>query len=504
MTNKAIIYARVSSKEQEQGGFSIPAQLDFLQNYAAQKGFEIINIFMESVSAKDKNSRAEYDKMIKFARAQKNGVHILVEKTDRLLRNEFNSAEIIELARTTNITIHLAKENLILDKNSPPTAFFIFTMFSANSSLYPRNLSNEVKKGMNKKAELGLYPGRTPVGYKNIRIGKKTSQIVVDEEKAPFIKKIFELYSTGNYSFSQIAEILAKDNFRIRSRIVQKNNIDFILKNPFYTGDFIYKGPFHSGQHTPIISKELFFLCKSVMEQGKTPHKNKYDFLFNNMIKCAECGQFLTADIKKNKYVYYRCFGNKNNNFRCQTKLLPQHKVEAAVIECLNNLKITKDNKIEILDKIKECFNSDSQFSSNLLEQNTKKIIALKNKIDKLYNDKLDDVIPEDFFRDKYNQWNNEIEQLNTLNNSLIHDYDNIMQKCELILELLENAPCLYSRLNYENKRMFLKTLFSHFDWNGETLTIKTKKVFEILFKHNFKNMVGDIGLEPTTSTMSM
>jgi len=494
MTNKAIIYARVSSKEQETGGFSIPAQLDFLRNYAQQKGFDIIKTFTESVSAKDKNSRIEYDNMIKFARAQKGGCHILVEKTDRLLRNEFNSAEIIELARTTDISVHLAKESLVLDKNSPPTTFFIFTMFSANSSLYPRNLSNEVKKGMNKKAELGFYPGKTPVGYKNIRIGKQPPQIVVDEEKAPFVIKAFELYSTGNYSFSQIAEILSKENFKMRSRLVKKNNIDVILKNPFYTGDFLYKGMYYSGKHTPLISKELFFQCKKIMEQGKTPYKNKYEFLFNNIIQCADCGQYLTADIKKGKYVYYRCFGNKNNDFRCKTKLLPQTKVEEAVIECLNNIHITQEQKSELLAKIKMCFKSDSQNFANLFEKNSKKIIELKNKIDKLYTDKLDGIIPNEFFIEKYNSWSAEVSQLNEQNNSLMQDADDIIQKCELILELLNQAPSLYLRLDYDNKRLLLKTLFSHFSWDGETLTLHTKKVFELLFKHNFSKMVGDIG----------
>ena len=55
---------------------------------------------------------------------------------------------------------------LVLHKNAHPTVFFIFTMFSANSSLYSRNLSLEVKKGMNKAADLGYYPSKPVIGYK--------------------------------------------------------------------------------------------------------------------------------------------------------------------------------------------------------------------------------------------------------------------------------------------------------------------------------------------------
>lgn len=503
-TKNAVIYARVSSKEQETGGYSIPAQLDFLKNYAKQNSLNVVQIFTESVSAKDKNCRIEYDNMIKFAKKQKGGCHILVEKTDRLLRNEFNSAEIIDLARNTDITIHLVKENLTLEKNSPPTTFFIFTMFTANSSLYPRNLSNEVKKGMNKKAELGFFPDKAPVGYKNLRENKKHSVVVVDNEKAQFIKKAFELYATGNYSYSQIAKILTNDGFIMRTRPPHKNNIEHILKNPFYYGDFIYNNQYYIGNHQPIITKELFLNVQKIINREHHPQATKYNFLFSNMIECAKCGQLLTADIKKGKYIYYRCFGKKKNNFKCQTKLLSETKIEKSVIESLEKIKVTKETKKDIIQKIKVCVNSETDYSNQQIDNNNKNIKLLTSRLNKLYLDKLDGIISEDFFTEKYQSWSLELEQLKKQNENLLKDFDDVIQKCELILELLEKAPSLYLRLNRENKRLLLQTLFSNFLWNGETLVIKVKSVFDTMLKHDFSQMVGGIGLEPTTPTMSM
>lgn len=504
-TNKnAVIYARVSSKEQETGGYSIPAQLDFLNNYAKINGFNVVHTFKESVSAKDKNSRIEYDNMIKFAKKQKGGCHILVEKTDRLLRNEFNSAEIIELARSTDITIHLVKENLTLEKNSPPTTFFIFTMFTANSSLYPRNLSNEVKKGMNKKAELGYFPDRAPVGYKNLRENKKHSSIVIDETKAPFIKKAFELYATGNYSYSQVAKILSQDGFIINTRPPQKNNIERLLKNPFYYGDFVYNGQYYIGNHQPIITKELFLNVQKIINREHHAQTTKYNFLFSGMIQCVECGQFLTADIKKGKYIYYRCFGKKTNNFKCKTKLLSENKIEKSVIESLEKISVSQEVKKEIIDKIKNCLKTETNFVNQQIDNNNKKIKLLTSRLNKIYEDKLDGIITEEFFTEKYRSWSLELGELKTHNNNLMKDFDDVIQKSELILELLEKAPSLYMRLNRENKRLLLQTLFSNFLWNGENLVLKVKNVFEIFIKHDFSQMVGDAGLEPTTPTMSM
>lgn len=494
MSTNAIIYARVSSKEQETGGYSIPAQIDFLTNYAKQKSFNIIKTFTESVSAKDKNCRAEYDNMIAFAKKQKGGCHILVEKTDRLLRNEFNSAEIIELARTTNITIHLAKEGLTLEKNSPPTAFFMFTMFTANSSLYPRNLSNEVKKGMNKKAELGYYPDKAPVGYKNVRQSKKHSVIEIDAEKAPFVKRAFELFATENYSMTQIASILASEGFKIKTRLVHTNSIETILKNPFYIGDFIYNGIYYKGKHQPIIEKALFFQVQKIIEKKHAPRINKYDFLFNGLIECSHCGKFLTADIKKGKYVYYRCF-SKN----CKIKAIPEHKIEKAVIENLQEISVTPKTKADIISKIKAFVASEMKYNTNLAEDNNRKIINLNKKLEMLYNDKLDNVITSDFFQKQYEKWNKEITMLQKQSEEISKSYDDLINKCELILELLEQAPSLFLRLNKENKRIFLKTIYSNFFYNGETVTIKTKRAFDLLYKRSFNVMVGPAGFEPAT-----
>ena len=77
--------------------------------------------------------------------------------------------------------------------------------------------------------------------------------------------------------------------------------------------------------------------------------------------------------------------------------------------------------------------------------------------------------------------------------------YDDLINKCELILELLEQASSLYYRLNKENKRIFLKTIYSNFLYDGETVTIKTKRAFELLYKCSLNVMVGPAGFEPAT-----
>ena len=86
ITQKCVIYARVSSKEQEREGYSIPAQLKFLNEYANQNGFIVAKEFVDNETAK-KSGRTNFGEMIKYLRKHTTIKTILVEKTDRLYRN---------------------------------------------------------------------------------------------------------------------------------------------------------------------------------------------------------------------------------------------------------------------------------------------------------------------------------------------------------------------------------------------------------------------------------
>ena len=83
---QAVVYARVSSKEQEKEGFSIPAQLKLLKEYAMAQGFAIAQEHVDVETAKQ-TGRAAFGEMVAYLRAHPAVRVLLVEKTDRLYRN---------------------------------------------------------------------------------------------------------------------------------------------------------------------------------------------------------------------------------------------------------------------------------------------------------------------------------------------------------------------------------------------------------------------------------
>src|SRR6266853_1441631 len=191
----AVKYGRVSSKEQEKEGFSIPAQWKLLDQYAKVEGLRVVREFVDVETAK-KPGRAGFDEMTKFLKRSASVRVLLVEKTDRLYRNLKDYVTMDEL----DLEIHFVKENVILSQDSRSSEKFIHGIKVLMAKNYIDNLSEETRKGMLEKAQQGIWPSYAPLGYLNV-VGPEGKRVIQpDPELAPIIAQLFERYATGMYS----------------------------------------------------------------------------------------------------------------------------------------------------------------------------------------------------------------------------------------------------------------------------------------------------------------
>ena len=159
----AISYARVSSREQEREGYSIPAQRKLLAEYARTYGFHIEQEFIDIESAKD-SGRKKFTSMRHLLEKDRHCRVVLVEKTDRLYRNRTDALAFEDLIETRGVEVHLVKENRVVGKDSRSQDKFMHDIHVAVAKHYSENLKEEVIKGMREKASQGIYPGRAPFG----------------------------------------------------------------------------------------------------------------------------------------------------------------------------------------------------------------------------------------------------------------------------------------------------------------------------------------------------
>ncbi|MBI3073643.1 MAG: recombinase family protein [Deltaproteobacteria bacterium] len=157
---RAVLYARVSSKEQEKEGFSIPAQIKLIEEYAATRNMTLVERYVDVETAK-RAGRVGFGEMIAFLRKNRASCRaILVEKTDRLYRNLKDWVTLDELG----VEIHFVKEGQMISEGSRSSDKLLHGIKVLMAKNYIDNLSEETRKGMIEKAEQGIWPGHAPAG----------------------------------------------------------------------------------------------------------------------------------------------------------------------------------------------------------------------------------------------------------------------------------------------------------------------------------------------------
>jgi len=378
MTN-AIAYARVSSREQEREGYSIPAQRKLLSGYARSKGFSTKREFIDIESANNPG-RKEFTRMLRLLETDDTCRIVLVEKTDRLYRNRADALAFEALIEQRGVEIHLVKEGRVISKESRSQDKFMHDIHVAVAKHYVENLKEEVKKGMREKAEEGIYPGRAPIGYRN---NPATRAIDVDPERAPMMKRIFELYATGEHSLIT----LRKTVFHELGLRLARSYFETILKNRFYLGYFIWQGIEYKGNHQPLIPAHVFDQVQNVLAgRNKSKHR-KHAFAFSGLLKCAHDGCTVTAERQKSKYVYYRCSYGRG---KCSLPYMREQEVSDRMGEVLKDIYVPE----AVAETIVASLNSDRARAESerqkLIEGSQQRLAALRTRMDQMYEDKLD------------------------------------------------------------------------------------------------------------------
>jgi site-specific DNA recombinase len=480
----AVIYARVSSKEQEKEGFSIPAQLKLLKEYAAAHGFLVAQEYIDVETAKQ-TGRAAFGEMVAYLKAHPSVRLMLVEKTDRLYRNLKDWVTVDEL----DVEMHFPKEGVVLSRESRSSEKFMHGIKVLMAKNYIDNLSEEARKGMQEKAEQGIWPTKCPLGYRNITGPDSKKIIVSDPATAPLIAKLFEWYARGDISLKEAARKAHAAGlvYPRRGAKVPVSTIHTILRNRLYTGWFEWNDKLIQGRHEALIPVELWERVQRVLDGrfAKKAKRGKHDFAFSGLIACAMCGCAVVGEIKKQRYVYSHCTGYaekcRGNPASCRRKHLREEAIEAQFTELLGRLRFGD----EVLEWVREALHASHADERREHEEAIKRHQAeykrLDERIHAMYVDKLDGLVDAAFFERMSNQWREEqnrclreIERLQEANRSY-------MDEGVQLLELARNAQSLFARQEPREKRRLLNFLLSNCSWEDGEVLATFRQPFDLL-----------------------
>ena len=499
-SKRAIIYTRVSSKEQVEG-FSLDTQERCCRDYAARNGYDISRVFVERGESAKNANRTELQTMLKYITTNSRQLDvIIVYRVDRLTRNTLDFAELKILFSRYHIQLLSATENL----TDTPTGRFVENQLANMAQLDNETRAERCTEGMVAAAASGRAVWRAPVGYVNGISKSGPSFLLGPPETVRLIRKAFELVDAG-FSQEQAQEQVTREGLRgTKGQKITRNGFRKMLSRATYMGYVKWRDIYVRGDFEAIVSEDLFtrvqpHLHRSTVAERVTYRRDNPDFPLRGLVTCPKCGRPLTASNSKGHggvYGYYTCHKCKGGGIRKEV-------LEKKFVHLMDDLSL--DPKTTQLLKIAASANLDSERKSG--ESQLRKI---KTRIDVLHSQQrgiaeknVAGVIPDEVAKQMMSENELEINQLNEqtsgVNSSILITEDVI----ETGLEVLGDLGAFWQKSQLETKQGIQRFLFPQ----GVTLhglSFGTTATALCIQEKNLSRMVSNTvvaagGFEPST-----
>lgn len=440
---------------------SLDAQEYELRKIAEQEHIEIVEVIRESMSAKAPG-RPLFSHMLQSFTENKADM-LLCWKLDRLARNPVDGGSISWLLQQNQIKAIRTHERTYLSSDNVLLMSVEFGM----SNQYVRDLSENVKRGNREKVRRGEWPNRAPYGYKN---DKNTKTLKVVKSQADKIKELYELYVTGTYSFQNLANIYS----------VSKSQIELRLKRHAYYGMIEYKGELYPGNHTPIISKELFDRAQVVRNKVRVSPicPQKLSFPFRGLLSCHICGCSFTATRKKGQYDYYYCTNGKGVCSQ-HTKYLNNQAATDIISNALADLSFDEELIELMYEAARERHENGRYSSQQTIDTINYQIHHHEVKERKLLHSFTNGYISESLYQEEAAKLQEERTLLETRRKNYLNNAHTGLATLELTKELflsLNRAVSEFENADSNKKETIAKNLL----WN---LRIEDGKVAQLSYK---------------------
>ncbi len=329
---RAAIYTRVSSEEQLEG-YSLEAQEDVTRHFCAGRGWQVVCLYEERGRSGKTVFRPEFQAMLRDAEAGLFDV-LVVHKLDRFSRSLLDMLTYLNKLSDYGASLTSATEQFDF---TTPIGKLVLAVLGAFAQWYVDNLSQETKKGKLARAKAGDWNGVLNYGYttpqrlrnsltalgEQFRAGdlpeadysEQAEQLEGALEKYGHLHNthavpcpinrhgltmIYELYSTGKYSTTEVAFELNEAGYRTTGHygphLFGDQAVRRILKNHFYLGVVRYKDHWKKGNHEALVTEELFERCQQVLQQHRAlsntsvyrPKAKPYPL--SGLMTCLNCG----------------------------------------------------------------------------------------------------------------------------------------------------------------------------------------------------------------------
>lgn len=457
-----VIYIRVSSKEQIKNN-SLEVQEEMCRNFSERAGHKVLEVFKEEGESAKTTNRTQLQEMMRFCEKNRKQIgRIVFYSVSRMSRDVSDYQILRKLFEKRGISIVSVTEAF----DGSPAGKLQETILSAFAQFDNDVRSVRTAEGMKARLAKGLWSTIAPWGYVNTKDKFGNKIISPIPEKASVVKMIFEQYSTGKYTYKELAKMANKLGQKSRHGMkISKQLVAKIISNPVYYGMIVFPKWSISlmGSHEPIISEKLFREAQDVRNgiTGRKMPRNRDNAEFPlRGIKCAGCGKSISGGKVTGKmgkrYPYYGCV----NHDCLKRKSIKKDDLENDFTKFL--LELTPSDFF--LDALKEAIKLAHKEELNHVAFSERKInmkiSELNDNKDKLLNLKYEGGLSTKEFLLRNEELNSKIKDWE---NSLLElsppelEVDNVIDSG---IEFLKQFPENWKKVNVKDLRVLTPLLF--------------------------------------------
>lgn len=442
-------YCRVSSSSEDQLNSFTAQSIHYTQYITANENWRLVDVYAdEGITGTSMDKREDFKRML--ADSQRGLIdRILVKSISRFARNTAECLECIRQLSANGTTVCFEKEGIDTSRMSSELMTALHAAFSQGES---ESISGNMRWSYQKRMERGEFNTYTaPVGYDLIN-----GQLVINEEAAPVIRQIFEIYLSG----SNTTEIADQLNQRKALGIYwQRGRIEYILRNERYAGDALLQKKYTTdtlprrqvrnngerathyitGSNEAIVSKEMFRRAKNLLE-SRAKHIASEQLPFSGIVSCS-CGS--TYRVRRfSTERYWLCRRHDSDKDACAITQIPEVQIQQAFLRLYYNLRHQGSRILPtFLERLQAIRERRFLWSEDIISLN-QKIADINRQVQLLAALKQSGCVDPDIFIAKSNAMAKQLQEAKQAKARVMdHEGDDTVARTKALISVLSSGP---------------------------------------------------------------
>ena len=356
-------------------------------------------------------------------------------------------------------------------------------MLASMASFYTEQQSLDVREGLSRRVQSGLFVGLAPYGYENKRVEGR-SIVIQDDQKAKSVRLIFDLYAYQNCTIDGVVQRLADRGIKYSDDAPGwcRAKVHNILRDRAYIGEVRYKGQWYPGSQSPIVERQVWDRVQALFG-GRTYVAHELTYA-GGLVRCGHCGNLVTGEsvLKKQtgkEYIYYRCTMYKAPGH--PRVRLREAELDEQIVSVFNRIRQEETIREWFPKMLRLWAQSQQRQSRESAEQIQRDMTLLFEQQDRLLNLRLLGEIEADTFARKNTEFRDRIANLNLQLEAASRSRDELAELALKVFELSQALADRWLTADYITKRRFLEMVFSNFRLEGATLVYQMNKPFDAL-----------------------